>query len=309
MKALQAIALVAMTLILVASARAEAPKAAVFPFELDDTSLQGSMQGPQKADQIRLAHLTAQLTDALARSGQYQPVAAIPPSDNTLRTCDGCEVAIARKLGARVSVIGWVQKVSDLILNINVVIRDVATGKRVRAGSVDIRGDTDESWSRGVAYLMRYRILAIAGVGAMTLMLASVTGPEEAEVALAGDADIIDLKDPSRGALGAVSPQTVRQAVKAIGGRRAVSAVTGDLPMQPDCVRAAVAAMAETGVDYVKIGLFDGGDVAGCIGALASLATQARLIGVLFADASPDLALLERLAAGTIRRCHARHIE
>ena len=52
------------------------------------------------------------------------------------------------------SVIGWVQKVSQLILNINVVIRDVETGNVMPAGSVDIRGDTDESWTRGVAYLL-----------------------------------------------------------------------------------------------------------------------------------------------------------
>ena len=37
----------------------------------------------------------------------------------------------------------------------------------------------------------------------MTKMLASVTGVEEAEIAIAGGADIIDLKDPTAGALGA----------------------------------------------------------------------------------------------------------
>ena len=61
----------------------------------------------------------------------------------------------------------------------------------------------------------------------MTLMLASVTGPEEAETAIAGGADIIDLKDPARGALGAVEPEVVRRSVAAIGGRRLVSAVAG----------------------------------------------------------------------------------
>ena len=78
----------------------------------------------------------------------------------------------------------------------------------------------------------------------MTRMLASVTGPAEAETAVAGGADIIDLKDPSRGALGAVPVATVARTVIAIRGRRETSAVTGDLPMQPELVAAAARAMA-----------------------------------------------------------------
>ncbi|MEO8716366.1 MAG: (5-formylfuran-3-yl)methyl phosphate synthase [Acetobacteraceae bacterium] len=130
----------------------------------------------------------------------------------------------------------------------------------------------------------------------MTRMLASVTGPAEAEVALAGGADIIDLKDPSRGALGAVEARTVRETVEAIAGRSAVSAVTGDLPMQPDYVLAAAREMAGTGVDYVKIGIFAGGDARGCIRALASVAARTRLVAVLFADRAPDFSLLGSLA-------------
>ena len=70
----------------------------------------------------------------------------------------------------------------------------------------------------------------------MTLFLASVTGPEEAEVALAHGADIIDLKDAANGALGAVAPDVVRATVAAIAGRRPTSAVTGELPMEPAAI-------------------------------------------------------------------------
>ena len=143
------------------AARADAPPvAAVFAFELDDTSLQGEMRGHDPADLARLARLNEQLRDALARSGRYTPV-TVPtdPAVPSWWTCNGCEVDLARKADAKVSVIGWVQKVSDLILNINIVMRDVATGQRVAAGSVDIRGDTDKSWTRGLSYLLRNRIL------------------------------------------------------------------------------------------------------------------------------------------------------
>jgi hypothetical protein len=52
-----------------------------------------------------------------------------------------------------------VQKVSDLILNINLVIEDAKTGKQVAGGSVDIRGNTDESWSRGLRFLFEEHVL------------------------------------------------------------------------------------------------------------------------------------------------------
>jgi len=46
----------------------------------------------------------------------------------------------------------WVQKVSNLILNINLEVRSESGVTRYR-GSVDIRGNTDESWLRGVRRL------------------------------------------------------------------------------------------------------------------------------------------------------------
>ena len=55
-------------------------------------------------------------------------------------------------------------------------------------------------------------------------MLASVTSVAEAEAALAAGADLIDLKEPARGALGALDLDTVVAIVAAVGGRRPVSA-------------------------------------------------------------------------------------
>lgn len=138
-----------------ASAQSPVP-AAVFGFELDNTS----MQPTQPAEKARLQALDTQLSEILAKSGCCKIIPA-PPADAgqaDLRTCNGCDVDLARKLGARISVVGWVQKVSNLILNINVAARSVTTGKVIEEGSVDIRGNTDESWSRGLSYLMRNRL-------------------------------------------------------------------------------------------------------------------------------------------------------
>jgi uncharacterized protein (UPF0264 family) len=130
----------------------------------------------------------------------------------------------------------------------------------------------------------------------MTLFLASVRDADEAELALASGADVIDLKEPARGALGALAPETLAACVSAVSGRAQISATVGDLPMRPACIGEAVRAMAGTGVDYVKLGLFPGGDPQACLNVLAGEARRARLVLVLFGDAMPDFDAVEAAA-------------
>jgi hypothetical protein len=44
-------------------------------------------------------------------------------------------------------------------LNINIYVRSVETGKVVQFAGADIRGNTDKSWTRGVSWLVRNRLL------------------------------------------------------------------------------------------------------------------------------------------------------
>ena len=132
----------------------------------------------------------------------------------------------------------------------------------------------------------------------MTLLLASVRSLDEALLALDGGADLIDLKEPARGALGALDHAAVRVSVQAIAARRPVSATIGDLPeMDPPAMIAAVERMAATGVDYIKIGFFAHRRARACAAALSAMARQARLVAVLFADEPCELNLLDALAA------------
>jgi dihydroneopterin aldolase len=130
----------------------------------------------------------------------------------------------------------------------------------------------------------------------MTGFLASVTSAAEAEIVLAAGADIIDLKNPRSGALGALPSSVIQEAARAVAGRRTVSATAGDLPMQPRLIANAVDRIAECGVDIVKVGIFPGGDHLACIAALAKqTARGARVVAVLFADQAPDFTLIDRL--------------
>lgn len=128
--------------------------------------------------------------------------------------------------------------------------------------------------------------------------LASVTTAGEAEVALRGGADIIDCKDPSAGALGALGTETVREIVRCIGGRLPVSATVGDLPSDPEVLVPAAAEMSGTGVDIVKIGFFGGEDPRRAIAALGeAFARSTDLVAVLMADQDPDVVLVAELSA------------
>lgn len=161
-----AIAVLTVCLVMSAGARADEPRtAAVFDFELIDTSLEGELRGVQPAEQARLVLISERLRELLAQTGRYAPVdiapaAAALESAGRLYGCNGCESGIANDLGADLAVRGVVQKVSNLILNMTVYVTDARTGGHVAGASVDIRGNTDESWLRGVSYLVRNRLAA-----------------------------------------------------------------------------------------------------------------------------------------------------
>jgi hypothetical protein len=139
---------------------APAPKTiAVFDFTLDNTS-----PAPSTPEELaRTQRLAGTFSAALQHSGLYRPVdmsrAATLLHGQDPRGCNGCERPIAQELGASLAAYGWVQKVSNLILNINVVIEDVRTGRQVGGGSVDIRGNTDDSWNHGIKYLLEEHVL------------------------------------------------------------------------------------------------------------------------------------------------------
>lgn len=142
---------------------AEPRTAAVFDFELIDTSLEGAMKGEQPAEQARLGLISDHLRRILADTGKFAvidtaPAAAVIKNAGFLHSCNGCEADIARQLGAELAVRGTVQKVSNLILNVNIYVSDAKTGGHVDGMSVDIRGNTDESWLRGVSYIVKNRL-------------------------------------------------------------------------------------------------------------------------------------------------------
>lgn len=135
----------------------------------------------------------------------------------------------------------------------------------------------------------------------MTGMLASVKNLSEAQLIAQTAVEIIDLKNPEQGALGALSVKTVSTIVKLLSPQKTISATVGDLPMQAALVLDAVNHMSESGVDYIKIGFFPEQQASdswlNCLSALAPLPQQGKqLIAVLFADTDPDFQIIQAIA-------------
>ncbi len=130
---------------------------AVFDFDMVNTSPAATT--PEENGRLRA--LDAQLHEALAGRFTLVDIDPVRPALSRVRSirgCNGCELDLARRSGADLAAYGWVQKVSNLILNVNLVIEDAETGKVIKADSVDIRGNTDESWQRGLRYLLNERL-------------------------------------------------------------------------------------------------------------------------------------------------------
>src|SRR5262245_17339814 len=130
------VAFIFLTLASWASAQAaDPPKLAVFDFEMIDSSLDGEVHGRRRDEQERLARVGDQIRKELAESGKFQIVDIAPVNaaahQSNLQACGGCDAKLAQQLGADLYIAGVVQKVSNLILNINVYLRDAQTGRLV----------------------------------------------------------------------------------------------------------------------------------------------------------------------------------
>jgi hypothetical protein len=69
-----------------------------------------------------------------------------------LRACNGCELPLARRVGADLVMIGKFNKISTLIGSMNILIKDANTGEVVYARTFGFRGDTDQAWLRAAKF-------------------------------------------------------------------------------------------------------------------------------------------------------------
>jgi len=137
-------------------------RVAFFGLHMLDSSLQTLALGESPDEARRLIMMEDMVTQRFLEEG-YDLVDLGPVAEDLARVvnpakCYGCDVRMAQKLDADYSLVGEVQKVSNLILAVNLQLRDAESGETVKGGVVDFRGNTDETWERAMRYLLKNRI-------------------------------------------------------------------------------------------------------------------------------------------------------
>ncbi len=119
----------------------------------------------------------------------------------------------------------------------------------------------------------------------MTAFLASVRSAAEARLVLHAGVDVLDVKEPDAGALGAVADATLREIVTCVAGAVPVSATIGDMLLVPDRLLPAIERTWQTGVDIVKVGVFADEISESVISVLADFSARGmRIVLVYFAE-------------------------
>jgi hypothetical protein len=123
-----------------------------------DMSTEGAYNGIREDEVARVAlaeeYVAGRFTDEGFEVASLEPVAGDLEKVLNPAKCNGCDVKFAEELGARYVVVSEVYKISNLIQSLNIRVRDVATGETVKGRAVDIRGNTDKAWIRGMAYVL-----------------------------------------------------------------------------------------------------------------------------------------------------------
>ncbi|MBR2536078.1 MAG: DUF3280 domain-containing protein [Hyphomicrobium sp.] len=144
------------------------PKIAILPFDIRDAELEGDPFAKPKDTDIARMRLVADELKKLMESTKTYDVVDLSAYEADIEKaapfnkCDGCEVEIAKKAGADLALTGFVDKLSDALISLQIFVRDTATGEMKKTMSAEVRGNTDELWLHGIRYLWKNRFMAEA---------------------------------------------------------------------------------------------------------------------------------------------------
>lgn len=147
----------------VAAAAPDKPKLLMFDFALQDymKSDDGAADDPlmlrrtlDLSDEVR-TYLKNEGRFSLVDNANYRDAIEKVTGGRNFFACRACYMAAAKTAGADYVAVGWVQRVSNLIIEFNFRVEEVATGKVVDKSYISIRGNSDKSWHDGAMFLMK----------------------------------------------------------------------------------------------------------------------------------------------------------
>ena len=128
-------------------------------------------------------------------------------------------------------------------------------------------------------------------------LLVSVTDASEARVAVEAGVDVVDVKNPAEGSLGAPAPGVIERVREVVPAERPVSAAIGDLPGLPGTAALAAVGAARCGAAYVKVGLYGTPTVEAAVAVLRAVRDAVDCSAVVIAAAYADA---KRVPAGPL---------
>ena len=156
-------------LVVLSGAASAMQKAAVFPFDLvippkEEDFFIGST-GPSAAEKARLKLVYDEFVRLMTASGTIEaidltPIAAEIEAKAPIFECKGCEIDLAKKVGAEIAYIVVLEKASDTLLNFNVTEIDVERVGVIRRATAVVNGNTDDAWLGVVRWVVKNRLLA-----------------------------------------------------------------------------------------------------------------------------------------------------
>jgi hypothetical protein len=140
-------------------------KIAVFDFELEDSSAGGGIVAQDAYDRKYLAQATEMAKRLLVESGRYSLIDTKGAGTEAvvargIRNCGGCEASLAQKLGGEQAMIGIVNRISRAEFTASIRVVDARSGAIVSSGFTNLRMGANDSWPRGVKWLMNKHVLA-----------------------------------------------------------------------------------------------------------------------------------------------------
>jgi hypothetical protein len=152
------VALVATLLATQISVASNSKHLLVLDFEIVDTSNEPSDHRAEHARRLLL--IRDAISKELAARQAFEVVDASPIrgdidrilAQQYFRTCNGCELPLAQRVGADFVMLGKFNKISTLIGSMDIVVKDAKTGEAVYAQTFGFRGDTDEAWLRAAKF-------------------------------------------------------------------------------------------------------------------------------------------------------------
>lgn len=137
----------------------------MFEFELDDRSGGGGIIAKDAIDIEHFKESTEEARRMLAASGRYRIIdtsslANDVTSTGGLQHCKGCEAALAKRIGADLSMVGVVTRVNRTEVTMQIVVRETQSGAVISNDFTDLRMGANYAWPRGVKWLMNNKILA-----------------------------------------------------------------------------------------------------------------------------------------------------